>query len=130
MLNVKKLLTKVLSLTPMYEYVGNYGSAVFNTSWTATDNGVAIVRANWNTGGTFAYWYVTDQTDGREVANLGGTANGTTLTTMIPIIKGHTYLTPTASAISSADFYFYKIKLRGVLLKGILTPCRKVVGVC
>lgn len=113
MLNVKKLFTKILSQTPVFEYVGNYGSDVFNTSWTATDNGVAIIKAGWNTSGSFGYWYIGDTTESLQVANLGGTANGTSVTTMIPIIKGHTYKTDGAVALSSATFLFYKIKLGG-----------------
>lgn len=113
--DLKNILNEVLPQSKYiqsWEYVGNYGSNVFNNSWTATDDGVAIVRAGWSTGGAFAYWYVKDQTDGRQVVNLGGTANGTTLSTMIPIIKGHTYQTPTASAVTNADFYFYKFTLK------------------
>lgn len=113
--DLKNVLNEVLPQSryiQSLEYVGDYGSNVFNNSWTATDDGVAIVKAGWSTGGAFAYWYVNDQTDGRQVANLGGTANGTTLTTMIPIIKGHTYRTTTAAAVTSADFYFYKFTLK------------------
>ena len=91
-----------------WQYVGNYGSNVFNTSWTATDNGIAIVKSGWNTSGNFGYWYINDTTDNIQVVNLGGTANGTTLSTMIPIIKGHTYSSAGAAAVNTAFFYFYK----------------------
>ena len=37
MLNVKKMLTKMLSLTPMFEYVGD-ANAIHWSSWTAADD--------------------------------------------------------------------------------------------
>lgn len=112
LMNILNQILPQASYIQSWEYVGDCGSNVFNNSWTATDDGVAIVKANWNTSGNFAYWYVSDQTDGRQVANLGGTANGTTLTTMIPIIKGHTYQSPAKNAVSGAYFYFYKFTLK------------------
>lgn len=133
MLNVKKTLTKILSLTPMFEYVGNYGSAVFNTSWTAPDNGVAIVKVSWNTAGVFGYWYIKEDETNLQVASIGGTANGTSASTSIPIIKGHTYRTIGSAALTYADFFFYKIKLGGVIrtLKNAISNLyREGVAVC
>lgn len=109
-LDLKEWLNKITSRKPVFEYVGNYGSNVFNNSWVATDDGVAVVIAVWNTSGAFAYWYIKDSTDNRDIVNLGGNANGTALSTMIPIIKGHVYTSSTASAVNTAHFYFYKIK--------------------
>ena len=95
---------------PSFEYVGNMSSYVFNSSWTATDDGIAIVKATWDTTGQFGYWYVSDTTDGFQICNLGGTSNGTTLSAMIPIIKGHSYVSAGSAHVDYAYFYFYKFR--------------------
>lgn len=133
MLNVKKLLTKLLTSKVSYEFVSNVGSSIFNSSWTATDDGIIAMKLGSNTSGATAYWYVQDSTAGQIVAYISMTANGTSNSTSFPVIKGHSYTTNASSAVDTADANFYKLKW-GVLLKGIirniLTPCRKVVGVC
>lgn len=115
-LDLKEWINKITSRKPVYEYVGNMSSYVFNSSWTATDDGVAIVRATWDTTGAFGYWYINDTTDNIQVCNLGGTSNGTSLSAMIPIIKGHSYANAGSAHVYYAFFQFYKMKWGGYCL--------------
>lgn len=92
-----------------WEYVDNVGSTIFNSSWTATYDGIMVLRATANTSGSVAYWYVKDSTANFEVANLFfDSANGTQRSTAFPIIAGHTYTTSSAAAIYGANGQYYK----------------------
>ncbi len=114
MLHAKKLLTKILKWKPLFEYVGNYGSAVFNTSWTATDDGIAVIIAQWNTNSSIGYWYVQDETVSLEIGCVHiNSANGCRNAVTIPIIKGHKYSSTAKAAVASAEFRFYRMKLGG-----------------
>lgn len=115
MLNVKKLLTKVLSLTPKFEYVGNM-SQIHWSSWTATADGVIIMEIGWSTGGGGGYYYVKDNTANIEIAKMTTySANGTSETRCFPVIKGHTYQMAGYSRVDGnhLNFFFYKTKLGG-----------------
>lgn len=115
MLDVKALLNKLLKSKTVFEYVGNYGSAVFNNSWTATDDGIAVILAQWNTSSVTGYWYVRDESQSNlEIGCLHiNSTNGCRNTTTIPIIKGHVYSSSAKAAITTAEFHFYAMKLGG-----------------
>ena len=113
MLNVKKTLTRMLSLTPTFEYVGNMNQ-IHWSSWTATDDGVIIMEIGWTTGGGGGYYYVKDITANREIAKMTTySANGTSETRCFPVIKGHTYQVVNYDRVDGnhLNFFFYKTKL-------------------
>ena len=115
MLNVKKTLTKILSLTPTFEYVGNMNQ-IHWSSWTATADGVIIMDIGWLSGGGVGYYYVKDITANREIAKMTtSSASGTSETRCFPVIKGHTYQVATYSKVDGnhLNFFFYKLKLFG-----------------
>lgn len=115
MLNVKKLLTKILSLKPMFEYVGNMDQ-IHWSSWTATDDGIIIADIGFNTGGGSGFYYVKDKTANLYVLKITtSNALGTQQTRCFPVIKGHTYQVDTYDKAngSALIFNFYKIKLGG-----------------
>lgn len=115
MLNLKKMLTKVLSLTPMFEYVGTVNQ-IHWSSWTAPDDGIVIMDVGWLTNGGFGYYYVQDATEGINVGKVTTySVNGTSNTTSFPVIKGHTYKDSAIQNVQGSSFYFryYKIKLGG-----------------
>lgn len=115
MLNLKKMLTKVLSLTPMFEYVGTVNQ-IHWSSWTAPDDGIVIMDVGWLTGGGFGYYYVQDATEGINVGKVTTySVNGTSNTTSFPVIKGHTYKDSAIQNVQGSSFYFryYKIKFWG-----------------
>lgn len=94
------------------EYVGNYGQTIFDSSWTATDDGIMIEMLGSNTSGATAYWYINDTTENRPVGCISMNANGTTNSTCFPIIKGHTYSSAAKAAVNSANAYFFKYTLK------------------
>lgn len=115
MLNVKKLLTKILSLTPTFEYVGNM-NPIHWSSWTATDDGIIIADIGFITGGGTGYYYVKDTTANLFVLKITtSNANGTQQTRCFPVIKGHTYKVDNYDRVngSALIFNFYKMKLGG-----------------
>lgn len=115
MLNVKKTLTKMLSLTPTFEYVGD-ASAIHWSSWTAADDGQIVADIGWDTSRGFGYYYINDITANRPVGKVLTTdTNGTSSTACFPVIKGHTYKVAGWERVNGAGlhFYFYKIKLGG-----------------
>ena len=115
MLNVKKLLTKILSLKPMFEYVGNMNQ-IHWSSWTATDDGIILADIGFITGGGTGYYYVKDNTANFDVLKITtSNANGTQQTRCFPVIKGHTYQVDNYDRVngSALIFHFYKIKLGG-----------------
>lgn len=115
MLNVKKLLTKVLSLTPKFEYVGNMNQ-IHWSSWTATDDGIILADIGFITGGGTGYYYVKDNTANVYVLKITtSNANGTQQTRCFPVIKGHTYKVSDYERVDGnhLNFFFYKIKLGG-----------------
>ena len=105
--------TKVLSLTPTFEYVGVVNQ-IHWSEWVAPDNGIVVMDIGWNTGGGFGYYYVKDATDNVSVGKVTTySINGTSITTSFPVIKGHTYKDEALSGVNGSQFYFryYKIKL-------------------
>ena len=115
MLNVKKTLTKVLSLKPMFEYVGNMNQ-IHWSSWTATDDGIILADIGFITGGGTGYYYVKDNTANFDVLKITtSNANGTQQTGCFPVIKGHTYQVDNFDKANGGAlvFHFYKIKLGG-----------------
>lgn len=90
------------------QYVGDYGSTIFNGTWTATDNGIMIQMLGSNTSGSNAYWYINDTTENKPVGCISFTANGTTNSASFPIVKGHTYASSAVNAVKSATAYFFK----------------------
>lgn len=113
MLNVKKTLTRMLSLTPTFEYVGNVNQ-IHWSSWTATDNGIILADIGFVTGGGTGYYYVKDNTANLDVMKITtANANGTQQTRCFPVIKGHTYQVSNWDKVngSALTFNFYKTKL-------------------
>lgn len=109
------MLTKVLSLTPMFEYVGTVNQ-IHWSSWTAPDDGIVIMDVGWLTNGGFGYYYVQDVTEGINVGKVTTySVNGTSNTTSFPVIKGHTYKDSAIQNVDGSSFFFryYKIKLGG-----------------
>lgn len=94
------------------EYVGNYGQTIFDSSWTATDDGIMVEMLGSNTSGATAYWYINDTTENRAVGCISMNANGTTNSTCFPIIKGHTYSSSAKAAVNTANAYFFKYTLK------------------
>ena len=108
--DLKNVLDAILPSLVRWEYVGNVGSTIFNSSWTADYDGLMVLRATANTSGNIAYWYVKDSTANFEIANLFfDSANGTQRSTAFPVIAGHTYTTSGAAAIYGANGQFYKL---------------------
>ena len=92
-----------------FAYVGDYGSNIFNSTWTAEESGMIVLHGRANTSSETAYWYVQDATNGIQVGDLfWQTANGTHRTTSFPVLKGHTYSTTNKNAMTTANAYFYK----------------------
>ena len=84
----------------------------WSNSWTCPGDGFLNVRATMNTAGTDAYWYIRDETlSNIQVANLTcPKANGTTMSTLVPVSKGHKYSTSVMANVANAyaDYYeFY-----------------------
>lgn len=122
MLNVKKLLTKITE-----RFAKPIGDAETETfPFTATKSGVCCVVVVPPTSAV-SYLYVTENGG---VHARGYTTGGITYTLSFPVVKGKTYALAAASNYSITNGVRIYPILGGVLLKGILTPCRKAVGVC
>lgn len=132
MLNIKKLLTKVLTSKVGFAYVGNV--YWWQNTWTCPNDGIATMRAVTGTSGNKAYWYAKDNTNNVIVGQINQTADGTAVSASFPCIKGHVYTTYAMDQISTAEVHYYKLTWGGVFLNKIyvnlLTPCRKAVVVC
>lgn len=105
--------TKVLSLTPTFEYVGNMNQ-IHWSSWTATDDGIILADIGFITGGGTGFYYVKDNTANFDVLKITtSNANGTQQTRCFPVIKGHTYQVDNFDKVngSALVFHFYKLKL-------------------
>ena len=99
-----------ISGQPRWSYVGNYGSNIYNGTWTAPDDGIIVLRGTANSSQNVAYWYVKDSTDNIEVANLcWDKANETQRSSSFPVIKGHGYATSGADALYTANALFYRL---------------------
>lgn len=99
------------SLGITFEYEGNHGSEVFNSSWTATYDGIAIMQFQPNSGSGNGYWYIKDSTDNQDVAFMAAPRDQLSRSASFPIIKGHTYTSSNMNAVSTANLFCYKIKL-------------------
>lgn len=130
MLNVKKALTKILGVfdkwMPLFaKPIGDAETVTF--PFTATKSGICIVNVA-PPNSTASYLYITENGG---IHARGYTTGGTTYTLTFPVVKGKTYALSNASNYNIANgVRIYPILGGGVLLKGILTPCRKAVGVC
>lgn len=95
--------------TPALVYVGDYGSTIFNGTWTATDNGMIVVICQWNTAHGSGYWYIKDTTIDSYVSTISTDyTNGYRESSSFPVIKGHNYSTSDKTAIARATCLFYK----------------------
>lgn len=94
-----------------FEYEGNHGSEVFNSSWTSTYDGIAIMRLQTNSGSGNGWWYIRDRTDNQTVAYMAAPRDMLSRSASFPIIKGHTYASDDKSAVNSAELHCYKIKI-------------------
>ena len=125
MLNVKKLLTKILTRQSVVSAPMN----ALNASFTATCDGIfsKVIRYNGSGAGAFA---VTDSNGNTVFSQSCYPWHYYTVT--FPVVKGVTYTVAAYDLSTNVTDgvvvpYFNG---GGVLLKGILTPCRKAVGVC
>lgn len=130
MLNVKNALTKILGVFDKWMplFAKPLGDAETETfPFTATKSGVCCVVVVPPTSAV-SYLYVTENGG---VHARGYTTGGITYTLSFPVVKGNTYaLSNSANYSITNGVRIYPIIGGGVLLKGILTPCRKAVGVC
>ena len=94
-----------------FEYEGNHGSEVYNSSWTAPYDGIAVTQFQPNSGSGNAYWYINDSTDNVSVAHMAAPRDQLSRSVSFPIIKGHTYTTYNKNAVATANLFCYKIKL-------------------
>lgn len=95
-----------------FEYEGNHGSEIYNSSWTAPYSGVAVASATWNNARGSGWWYIHDTTIDKTVCNITTTdTNNLTHSGAFPVIKGHTYKTRDKNAIIGANCSCFKIKI-------------------
>lgn len=79
-----------------------------NSTWTAQSSGIAIAHVTWKTNGADAYWYIDNVSDNYRVAELSTTdANGLSLATMFPVIKGKSYGTSIIAGVDGAWVRFF-----------------------
>lgn len=114
-----------------YEFVGNVGTTLYNNGWTATHDGVMVIRAQWNNSHASGYVYVSDNTDGGQYVSCLSTTytNQFSQSNSFPVIKGHTYAISTANAVLVFDANFYKlVGGYSVVFSRRLRHCRKAVA--
>lgn len=115
MLNLKKLLTKVLQ-TIGKSLVGTVSDVYWwSTSWTAPSDGMLVLRITPNNNSAW-YWYISDSSISGSVGawshQFRGSNNGT-VTEAIPVKKGATYSTAQVSNINAIQCFFYPMKVGG-----------------
>lgn len=119
MKTIVKLLERMM---PKLEYVGNFGTEVYNGTWTAPADGILLAHGQWNNSGTAAYWQITDQTDNHMVMSMATTnANQHQWEFGIPVLKGHEYYTSSAMALKAANAYFYRLTWGGYCITSFIS---------
>lgn len=129
MLDIKKLLTKILKRIPAFEYVGTVNQ-IHWSQWTAPADGIVIMDVGWLTGGGFGYYYVQDATEGINVGKVTTySVNGTSNTTSFPVIKGHTYKDSAINNVDGSHFYFryYKLTWGGYRITSFMSTVSRLV---
>lgn len=125
MLNIKKLLTKVLTSKVGLAYVGNV--YWWQNTWTCPNDGIATMRAVTGTSGNKAYWYAKDNTTNVIVGQINQTADGTAMSASFPCIKGHVYTTSDMDQIGTAEVHYYKLTWGVVFLNKIYVNLRSLL---
>ena len=96
---IKKPVTEFTSYSDVYWW-GN--------TWTAPSSGIAVVKCSWKTGGGSGYWYIKQLTDNYLIAHLSTpNANGLTVTTAFPVIKGKEYGTDSMDKVDTVWVRFF-----------------------
>lgn len=129
MLDIKKLLTKILKRIPAFEYSGNV-SQIHWSSWTAPSDGIVVIDIGWLTGGGFGYYYVKDTTADFRVGKVTAwSANGTSNTTSFPVLKGHTYKVSEWSQVNGSEifFRFYALTWGGYCITSFMSTVSRLV---
>lgn len=90
-----------------FEYVGDYGSNIFNGTWTAPSSGIMV--AHCSSSAANGYWYIRDNNLSNQLVFATYIAqSGTHRSASFPVVEGHTYATNNKNAIATANAYFYK----------------------
>lgn len=128
MLNVKKLLTKILKSKLTWDYVGDV--YWWGNTWTVPDDGFIEVHAE--PSGNNWYLRISDTLapDTGWSHRMAG-ANNATVSQIFFVKKGAVLKTYSMSAISTIHVYYFKFNSwGGVLHNRITVNHRKVVAVC
>ena len=76
-----------------------------NNSFTASNDGIIIIRLGWDTSGSDGYYYVDDTTANNHVCSISTTdANGLAITCSFPVVGGHTYKVVEQSHVSGVSW--------------------------
>lgn len=115
MLNLKKLLTKITQ-TLGKSLIGTVSEVYWwSNSWTAPSDGMMVLRITPNNNSAW-YWYINDSS----ISGISGVgtwshqfrgADNNTVTYTIPVKKGATYSTASASNLSTIYCFFYPMKI-------------------
>lgn len=114
-------------------------SATKNTNWTATEDGMMVVRISPTGGGVTSYCYI-DYRHDDVPATAGGygisyniTTAGNQMTQCIPMVKGGTYGIFDIANVKQVSLFLYPFeKIGGVLskVKGYCRPLKRGCAVC
>lgn len=110
--DLEEILNEVLPQKPTrisFQYVSNVGSAIYNNTWTATDDGMMVIVCQWNNGHAGGYWYIKDVETNEYVCTISTDyTNQYREGASFPVIKGHRYNSPDKNAVHGASAFFYK----------------------
>ena len=131
MLNVKKTLTKILKNSTLSATQTDYNTTSLESGVTIPSNGFLLMTKA-SASAACNYSVVVTRNSVAMPSVSQATPSGTIIHACLPVMKGDSV--KLVSGYTGSPYAKLISYMGGVLLnsifKGILTPCRKVVGVC